>query len=186
MHKTNTQKTKDRATWTTLKTGGELMCSGRVGSSCSTYNTRRVTLVTNTVKSHECPYSYSKTYLFCASLFGLLSFSWPLNCLSFDVHLLITSNDMLKIYLYSFLTVYYCVFLHALLHLNIYWINASYATNVCLQITQYLQCKVKTFYNMFLYPCKWSELTFFCIALLTQRRKTKGTWLYLLRPSPQC
>jgi hypothetical protein len=37
------------------------MCSERVGSSCSTYNTRRVTLVTNTVKSHECPYSYSKT-----------------------------------------------------------------------------------------------------------------------------
>jgi len=30
-----TQKTKDRATRTTLKSGGELRCSGRVSSSCS-------------------------------------------------------------------------------------------------------------------------------------------------------
>jgi hypothetical protein len=29
-------KTKDRVTRTPLKTGGELRCSGRVGSSCST------------------------------------------------------------------------------------------------------------------------------------------------------
>ena len=32
-----TQKTKDRATRTPLKTGDELMCSGKVSSSCSTY-----------------------------------------------------------------------------------------------------------------------------------------------------
>jgi hypothetical protein len=31
----------------TLKTGCELMCSGRVSSSCSTSGTRRVNLVTN-------------------------------------------------------------------------------------------------------------------------------------------
>jgi len=31
-----TYKTKDRVTRTPLKTGGELRCSGRVGSSCST------------------------------------------------------------------------------------------------------------------------------------------------------
>jgi len=42
-----TQKTKYRAT---LNTGGKLRCSGRVGSSCSTSDTRRVTLVTNRVK----------------------------------------------------------------------------------------------------------------------------------------
>jgi hypothetical protein len=30
------QKTKDRETRTPLKHGGELMCSGRVDSSCST------------------------------------------------------------------------------------------------------------------------------------------------------
>ena len=29
-------KTKDRVTRTPRKTGGELMCSGKVGSSCST------------------------------------------------------------------------------------------------------------------------------------------------------
>ena len=34
-------KTKDRVTRTPLKTGGKLMCSGRVGSSCSTSDTRR-------------------------------------------------------------------------------------------------------------------------------------------------
>ena len=49
----NTYKIKDRVTRTPLKTGGELKCSGRVGSSCSTSETRRVNLVTNPVISHE-------------------------------------------------------------------------------------------------------------------------------------
>jgi hypothetical protein len=44
-----TQKTKDRATWTSLKPGSELRCSRRVDSSCSTSDTCRVTLVI----SHE-------------------------------------------------------------------------------------------------------------------------------------
>jgi hypothetical protein len=48
---TCTYKTKDRVTRTPLKTGGELRCSGRVGSSCSTNDTRRVNLVTNPVMS---------------------------------------------------------------------------------------------------------------------------------------
>jgi len=38
----HTHKTKDRVTRTPLKTGGELRCSGRVNSSCSTSDTRRV------------------------------------------------------------------------------------------------------------------------------------------------
>jgi ribosomal protein L19E len=38
-----TQRTKVRATRTTLKTGGERRCSGRVGSHCSTSATRHVT-----------------------------------------------------------------------------------------------------------------------------------------------
>ena len=50
---TCTYKTKDRVTRTPLKTGGELRCSGRVGSSCSTSDTRCVNLVTNLVISHE-------------------------------------------------------------------------------------------------------------------------------------
>jgi hypothetical protein len=37
----HTYKTKDRVTGTPLKTGGELRCSGRVGSSCTTSDTRR-------------------------------------------------------------------------------------------------------------------------------------------------
>jgi hypothetical protein len=37
-----------------LKTGGELFCSGRVSSSCSTNITRRFTFVTHPVISHEC------------------------------------------------------------------------------------------------------------------------------------
>jgi hypothetical protein len=41
-----TQKTKDLETRTQLKTGSELMCSGRDGSSCSTSGTSRVNLVT--------------------------------------------------------------------------------------------------------------------------------------------
>ena len=47
------QKTKDQVTQTTLKTGAELMCSGRVTNFCSTCDTRLVTLVTNPVISHE-------------------------------------------------------------------------------------------------------------------------------------
>ena len=49
----HTQKAKDGVTQTRLKNGDELMCSGRVGSSCSTSGTRRVDLVTNPVISHE-------------------------------------------------------------------------------------------------------------------------------------
>ena len=46
-------ETKDRVTRTPLKTGGELMCSGRVSISCSTSDTHRVNLVTNPLISHE-------------------------------------------------------------------------------------------------------------------------------------
>jgi hypothetical protein len=49
----HTYKTKDRVTRTPLKTGCELRCSGRVGSSCFTSGTRRVNLVTNPVISRE-------------------------------------------------------------------------------------------------------------------------------------
>ena len=49
----HTYKTKDRVTRTPLKTGVELRCSGRISSSCSTIDTRRVNLVTNPVISHE-------------------------------------------------------------------------------------------------------------------------------------
>ena len=49
----HTYKTKDRVTQTPRKTGSELRCSGRVGSSCSISGTCRVNLVTNPVISHE-------------------------------------------------------------------------------------------------------------------------------------
>ena len=52
--KKHTNRTKDRITRTPLKTGDELRCFGRVGSSCSISGTRlRVNLVTNPVISHE-------------------------------------------------------------------------------------------------------------------------------------
>jgi len=44
-----TQKTKDRAPRTSLKIRGSI----RVSSFCSTYGTRRVTLVTNPVMNEE-------------------------------------------------------------------------------------------------------------------------------------
>ena len=49
----HTYNTKDRVTRTPLKTGGELRCSGRVSSTCSTSGTRCVNLVTNPVISRE-------------------------------------------------------------------------------------------------------------------------------------
>ena len=42
-----TQKSKDRATQTPLKTDGELMCSWSVSTSGSTSDTRRVTAKRN-------------------------------------------------------------------------------------------------------------------------------------------
>ena len=47
------QKTKDRATRTPLKTRAELRCCGLVIISCSTRGTRRVTLVTNPVINNK-------------------------------------------------------------------------------------------------------------------------------------
>ena len=41
------QKTKDQATWTPLKTGGELMWNGQVGSPCSICDIRHVSIVTD-------------------------------------------------------------------------------------------------------------------------------------------
>jgi hypothetical protein len=49
----HTYKTKDRITRAPLKTRGELRCSGRVSSFCSTSGTRRVDLITNPMISHE-------------------------------------------------------------------------------------------------------------------------------------
>ena len=49
----HTYNNKDRVTRTPPKTRGELMCSGRVSSSCSTSGTRRVNLVTNPVISRK-------------------------------------------------------------------------------------------------------------------------------------
>jgi hypothetical protein len=43
----HTRKAQDRVPRIPLKTGGQLRWSGRVSSSCSTSDTRRVNLVTN-------------------------------------------------------------------------------------------------------------------------------------------
>jgi hypothetical protein len=49
----HTHKAKDRVTRIPLNIADELMCSGRVGSSCSISSSRRVKLITNWVISHE-------------------------------------------------------------------------------------------------------------------------------------
>ena len=49
----HTHKTTDRVTRTPLKSGGELRCSGKLSSSCSTSGTCSVNLVTYPVISHE-------------------------------------------------------------------------------------------------------------------------------------
>ena len=43
----HTYKTKDRITQTPLKTCGDLMCFGRISSSCSTNGTHRINLDLN-------------------------------------------------------------------------------------------------------------------------------------------
>ena len=64
----HTYKTKDRVTRTPPKTGYELRWSGRVSSSCSASDTRRVNLVTNPVISREWVSDYH--------LIQLWSISW--------------------------------------------------------------------------------------------------------------
>jgi hypothetical protein len=54
----HTNKTKDRVTRTPLKTGDEFRCSGRVSSSCSTSDTRRVNLVYGLVCHPQKCYMY--------------------------------------------------------------------------------------------------------------------------------
>jgi hypothetical protein len=72
----HTHKTKDRVPKTPLKTGGELMCSGRVSSFCSTSGTRRINLVTNPVISHEWGkfWSLVTTRNFCSVVY--INYSW--------------------------------------------------------------------------------------------------------------
>jgi hypothetical protein len=73
----HTHKTKARVTRTPINTRGELMCSGRVGSSCSTSGIRRVNIETNPVITHKwgkdrevCPLMYS----FLLPIWYLLTF----------------------------------------------------------------------------------------------------------------
>ena len=60
-----TQKTKDWPTGSPLKTEGKLRCSGRVSSSCSTFDTRRVI-----VKRHE-------HHLIWKSCWTPIIWAWP-------------------------------------------------------------------------------------------------------------
>ena len=55
------RKNKDRAARTPLNLGGERKCSGNVSTYCFMNITRRVTLVTNPVISHEW---HSRNYIF--------------------------------------------------------------------------------------------------------------------------
>ena len=48
-----TDNNRSSKTYPGVKTGGELMYSGKVSSSCSMCGTRRVTLATNPMISHE-------------------------------------------------------------------------------------------------------------------------------------
>jgi hypothetical protein len=66
-----TYKTKDRVTPKPTKTGGKLRCSGRVSSSCSTSDTRRVNLVTNPVKSNELEKDREVLTTSCPSFYDL-------------------------------------------------------------------------------------------------------------------
>ena len=51
-------KTKDRVTRTPLKTGGELRCSGRVSSSCSTSGTRHIYNISNSIQNKTLNFKY--------------------------------------------------------------------------------------------------------------------------------
>ena len=79
----HTYKTKDRVTRTLLKTGGELRCSGRVGSSCSTSGIHRVNL-----------YSYKQLevnhYIFTIFVYLIDAY---ITCHLFSEHNIVTQID---------------------------------------------------------------------------------------------
>jgi hypothetical protein len=91
-------KTKDRVTRTPLKTGmwGELRCSGRVSSSCTTRCTYRVNLATNPVISHE--WGKDREVLMTNGIYTL----------SFYLFLLISILYSLMIFCLSPLWCFYC------------------------------------------------------------------------------
>ena len=60
----HTYKTKDRVTRTPLKTRGELRCSRRVSSSCSTRSTHSGNLVINPV-CHQSEWLINKCFFVC-------------------------------------------------------------------------------------------------------------------------
>ena len=60
-HKENKSSIEHAKRYSSLKTEGELRCSGRVSSSFFTCDTRQATLVTNPVISHEWEYDQITT-----------------------------------------------------------------------------------------------------------------------------
>ena len=79
-----TYKTKDRVTRTPQKTEGEVRCSGRVGSSCSTSDTRRVNLVTNLYIKSKCSF--------------LVSLEWPLYVWLYIIYAIFLTYPLVSIY----------------------------------------------------------------------------------------
>ena len=83
----HTYKTKDRVTRTPLKTGGELRCSGRVSSSCSTSDSRRVNLPPYILmdisipNDNDCSHCCSSEYQVGKLYKHALRYSTSLNCL---------------------------------------------------------------------------------------------------------
>ena len=88
-----TQKFKDRATRTPLKTVGDLRCSWRVNLSCSTSHSRRITIATNLVISHE--WGKDRTVI---TTNGTYPWSFVIHCCNNDFNLT-TKNPWLSRFL---------------------------------------------------------------------------------------
>jgi hypothetical protein len=88
-----THKTKDLLTRTSLKTRGELRCSGRVSSSCSTSGIRRVNLVTNPAVSHK--WGKDREVFTTSGTHNFQFRSWHAKFDRFGCHCKITRNSQL-------------------------------------------------------------------------------------------
>jgi hypothetical protein len=98
---------QNTSTWTSLKTVGKLRCSGWVSSSCSTRDTRRVTVERQEHHLLSSPLNITWKFTTSDYPFGIFQFFFffltPISQILFSIHLVTFLLQSLQIFLNSML-----------------------------------------------------------------------------------